>query len=275
MFIPVPTFKPRDPSEILAQAAESPNAFNSWFGAVQACNVLTPATLAVDLLPNIQIELLDGKPLSEESKLFFDGLVEQVQQMGEQYGYPLFIKTSFTSAKHYWSSSCCLKGGDPKEVLSHLYELINFQACCTDQMLSPSLVIREMIETDPVFHAFEGMPVTEEYRVFTKGGEIEGFQPYWPEDSIQNPSCEDWQEKLKTIKSPSQADIAYMSDVASRVSSHLKREDWSIDFLRAKDGRLWLIDMAVAGKSYRNVSEFQAIDVKKTRLMEADNSPTV
>lgn len=264
--IPEPEFKPRPPEEILAEAARSPNAFNYWYGAVEANGILSPATLSFDLNPGLQVEMINGQPLSEPSLKCLDALVEKVQEMGEKHGFPLFIKTAFTSAKHYWSEACCLPNADRDTVFNHMSELLYFQVMCVGQSLSPSLVIRQMIETDPVFHAFGEMPVTEEYRVFTKAGKIEGFQPYWPEDSIQKPSCEDWQEKLKTIKQPSQADIAYMTEAANKLAQTLKHQDWSVDFLKGKDGKLWLIDMAIAGESYRNEAEFQTVRSKSKDL---------
>lgn len=255
--IPIPDFKPRPLSEILAESALSPNAFNYWFGAVEACKVLSPATISFDLAPELQVEILDMHDLSDTSKKNLEDLVSQIQFMGKRYGFPLFIKTSFTSGKHDWSESCCLPNGDEKTVLKHLAELVNFQAMCVGELLSPSLVIRQMIDTDPAFHAFQGMPITEEYRLFTKGGKVEGYQPYWPEHSIENPDCEDWQAKLKAIKTPNQADLKYMTDAAEKIAAMLGDHDWSVDFLRSSDGQLWLIDMAVASQSYRNEAEFR------------------
>lgn len=266
--IPTPVFKPRPPEDVLAEAAKSPNAFNSWYGAVEANGLLSPATYSFDLDPHLQVEILNGQALSKSSRDCLDRLVAKVREMGEQHGFPLFIKTAFTSAKHYWSQACSLPNGERETVLEHMSEMLHFQVMCGGPTMSPSLVIRQMIETDPVFHAFGDMPVTEEYRVFTKDGKAEGFQPYWPESAVENPSCEDWQEKLETIKQPSKADIAYMTEAASKLAKTLKGEDWSVDFLKGKDGRLWLIDMARARESYRNEAEFQLI---KTRSQDVDN----
>jgi hypothetical protein len=67
---------------------------------------------------------------------------------------------------------------------------------------APSLVVREMIPTTPVFTAFAGqMPVTQEFRVFADSGKILGYQPYWPKDSIQEPSREDWEAALESLTS--------------------------------------------------------------------------
>lgn len=193
--------------------------------------------------------------------------------MGDEVGFPLFLKTSFTAAKHYWRESCFMPNAQPQTVLRHLAELCMYQSM-SPHPYSPSLVVREMIKTAPAFIAFDGgMPVTKEFRVFSDSGKVSGYQPYWPELSIQKPSIEGWREALVGIKEPSAQQLAEMVETAKAVTEKLGGY-WSVDFLADKDGQLWLIDMAEGNLSYRNEQDFVQLDTAPARKAFESDSPT-
>lgn len=259
----IPEFDETQLQAMMAQAYErcqsNPNAFSNWFHAVEAAGVRHPKTTTLPLSPELQSTLLDGKPATAQVEEQIDALVLSIQAFGAEHGYPLFVKTAFTSAKHYWAEACSLPDGQPQTILAHLCELLNYQGMNGIETFTPELVIREMIDVAPVFSAFEGrMPVTEEYRVFARDGVIEGYQPYWPVDSIQKPSIEAWEAALAAISTPTGKDLDFMINASERITRSLKGY-WSVDFLKDKDGKLWLIDMAEGHRSYRNEADFRII----------------
>lgn len=237
-------------AEMYQDCASNPNAFSNWFSHVVAENIKHPATLTVPLGQGFQTGMLNGEAPTDQSLAEVDDLLSKIEQFGKQYGFPLFIKTSYTSNKHYWTETCCLNNADRATVLNQIYGLIEYQACMSPHMFTPELVVREMIATDPVFFAFDNMPITEEYRVFARSGRIDGYQPYWPATSIENASVDDWVDALAAISTPSAKDLAYMTEASERITKRLGGY-WSVDFLKDKDGQLWLIDMAEGDKSFK------------------------
>lgn len=259
----IPEFDSAQIEQQMAQAYErcqaNPNAFSNWFPAVEKLGLAHPKTITVRLSHELQSQIIDNKSLTETTQVEVDDLVKSIQDFGKQYSFPLFIKTAFSSAKHYWKEACSLPDASQETVLSHLAELLNFQCMNGIETFTPELVIREMLHVEPVFTAFMGeMPVTEEFRVFARDGKFEGYQPYWPEDSIQDPSITDWRAALETISNPTSKDLDLMIHASERVTRLLKGY-WSVDFLKDKDGKLWLIDMAEGDRSYKNVADFRVI----------------
>lgn len=244
-------FKPKPIEDLIQECAQSPTAYDNWAPAVSKCGVLAPATFAAPLGAELQKDIMNySAKLSEKAQGEFDQLIVAISAMGETYGYPLFIKTSFTSNKHDWDTTCCLPSADPATVLNHIYGIIQYQAM-SQNPVSPSLLIRQMIKTDPAFTAFYGsMPVTQEVRFFSTSGKSNGYQPYWPKHSIIDPSCDDWETMLSEISKISSSELRLLGKMANKVTHELGGY-WSVDFLKDKDGKWWLIDMAEGHMSYK------------------------
>lgn len=253
---------PPDPdakNKVIARCKEAPTAYENWAPAVASAGVSAPDTVAVPLSFDLQELMLDGKKISDECQANIDEIVKAVAMMGEKHGFPVFIKTSFVSNKHDWLKSCSLGTADRDTVIQHLESIIGLQGF-TDYMVAPSLLVRQMLETDAAFHAFYGkMPVTQEFRFFASKGKVEGYQAYWPENAIEEPSVEDWKERLKKISELGPRDQAKLTDMAASVTRRLEGE-WSVDFLKDRHGKWWLIDMAEAGRSFRNEDEFVKVN---------------
>lgn len=83
---------------------------------------------------------------------------------------PTFCEDEIHSSnKHDWVDSCCLKSANPKAVLDQLANIVGYQGF-SPYPVSPSLLIRQMLEAAPAFHAFNGMPMTQEFRFFASKG---------------------------------------------------------------------------------------------------------
>jgi hypothetical protein len=246
-------------SKEIARCIEAPTAYENWAPAVASAGVSAPDTVVVPLSFDLQELMLDGKSIPDEFQANIDEIVKAVAMMGEKHGFPVFIKTSFVSNKHDWLKSCCLASADRDTVIEHLESIVGLQGF-TDYLIAPSLLVRQMLETEPAFHAFYGrMPVTQEFRFFASKGKVDGYQAYWPEKAIEEPSVEDWKDRLKQISVLGQRDQARLIEMAASVTRRLEGE-WSVDFLKDRHGKWWLIDMAEGSRSFRNVAEFIKVD---------------
>jgi hypothetical protein len=263
--LPVFLFDAPDPeakNKTIARCKEAPTAYENWAPAVASAGVSAPDTLMVALSYELQEEIIDGLEMSEASQKNIDEIIKAVEQMGAKHGFPLFIKTSFFSNKHGWKHTCELASADRDTIISHLDNIVSIQGF-SPYMVSPSLLVRQMLETDAIFHAFEGMmPVTQEFRFFASKGKVEGFQPYWPKHSIKDASVTDWPERLEKISKLGPRDQEKLTEMAASITRRLEG-DWSVDFLRDRHGKWWLIDMAEGQLSYRNEAEFVKVDQDK------------
>lgn len=259
--IMLPEPDPNAREKVIERCTKAPTAYENWAPAVALAGVAAPATVAVPLSFELQEAILENLDLSPECMSNLQGIVREIEDMGARHGFPLFIKTSFTSNKHEWATSCCLESADPDAVLNQLANIVGSQGF-SPYPISASLLIREMLDTAPAFHAFEGMPVTQEFRFFAGAGRVDGYQPYWPAHSIQNPSVEDWAQRLEGISKLKPADLQHLIGMASAVTSKLEG-DWSVDFLKDRQGKWWLIDMAEGALSYRNESAYRPLSKRQ------------
>lgn len=265
--IMLPEPDPDAKEKVIERCASAPTAYENWAPAVALARVSAPDTVAVPLSFELQEAILENLKLSPAAMENLQCIVDEVEAMGVKHGFPLFIKTSFASNKHEWVASCCLQSADPDTVLNQLANIVGHQGF-SPYPVSSSLLVREMLDTEPAFHAFEGMPITQEFRLFAGDGKVEGYQPYWPAHTIKNPSLEDWANRLEGISNIKPDDLKHLVAMASAVTSNLEG-DWSVDFLKDRHGKWWLIDMAEASLSFKCQIGFRTI----AKQRDLDDSP--
>lgn len=247
----------------------NPTMLSHWCPLIKAAGLPIPDTT---IIPGLTAEetwdWADGDaPPSSLGKI-----AETVRAAGEAYGFPCFLRTGLTSGKHDWNDTCFLR--DPRTVEAHLYQLVEF-SCMADLigLECSEFVVRKLLPSISVFTAFKGMPVAREIRYFYEGGRISGWAPYWPADSIQNPSRDDWRERLEVLQAFTSRDLETTAALAERAavaaSSGGLCADWSIDLLHVRDGSefgAWFVtDMADAARSYRS-PDFRKVDEGKSPL---------
>lgn len=181
-----------------------------------------------------------------------------IHTMAVSIGYPVFLRTGLYSGKHSWGKTCYLRGGrDPEptedeklEITKHVSHLIDESAMADLIGLSVNVwVVRRLLRTEPAFYAFHGrMPITREFRFFVFNGLVIHKQPYWPPESILQPSKPNWMDRLEAI-SVLGADDPILTTLTERVGAKLDG-CWSVDWLWA-EGKWWLTDMAEGEKSFR------------------------
>ncbi len=178
--------------------------------------------------------------------------VEEVEFIAEELGYPLFLRTDYTSNKHDWVKSCFIqKKEDIKRGVMNIIEF-SFMADIFGLPIN-ALVLRDYIPMKTLFKAFSGMPVNPEIRFFIKDGKIDAWYWYWVEDAIANSWDKDklpsnWRDIISEAKDC--VDIDLLTKYALRVAGVFDGY-WSVDFCQAKSGKWYLIDMAEGEKSWR------------------------
>lgn len=216
-----------------------------WFPRLEKLGVLVPETKLVKG-PLDLAKLCDGQEPTgwHDFVLAILDAASEVVGVGQRF----FLRTGYTSGKHYWRESCDVQTwGD---IGKHISEIVNFSAFVG---LPDNLwAVREMLSTQAPFVAFSGrMPVTCEWRYFIDKGEIVHRQPYWPADAIkgQKPSDEYWEDELKALYANSDEDHAALEPLTLHVAQEFKGY-WSVDWLKV--GNDWyLIDMAEGEKSHK------------------------
>jgi hypothetical protein len=136
------------------------------------------------------------KELDSEFKI--ENFQHEIDVFGDK---PIVIKDYVKSQKHYWNEACFIPNASDKEkansVISKFIEL-------QDSDLNEGLVFREFVELEELTnHSESGMPLTKEFRVFIKNGEVMTILKYWDEGDYQNvePVIENFEEIIPKIKS--------------------------------------------------------------------------
>lgn len=176
-----------------------------------------------------------------------------LEHFAEVLGYPLFMRTDLCSGKHDWVDSCYVAG--PEELRPHLQKVLESNIRWEMLGIKPQAVaLRELITLETHFNAFTGnMPISRERRYFVKDGQVLCHHPYWPETAFnRHPArmvneCSDWQDRLADMNDETNENILtmYSEDVSMAVDGY-----WSIDFAKSKDGKWYLLDMALGENSY-------------------------
>jgi hypothetical protein len=224
-----------------------PNQFSFWFPRLLELNVKVPKTDILKFGSDIS-ELGFGEGAVIDG---YDDYVQKVKDACNRMGYPCFLRSGLTSAKHDWKDTCCI--GSEDDVALHMLHINEF--CAMVDLPVTEYVVREMLPTKPQFKAFWGeMPIVQEFRIFVKNGILDHFQPYWPEHSIEKPDNENWKQLLAYI-SHLPLDFKFLSEQSEMVGRHFGGY-WSIDWLKVRDD-WYLTDMATGESSYDTRTEYE------------------
>ena len=232
------------------------NSLFVWYPLIKEV-VPTPKTIMIPM--EKEIEDIDaaispyygGEVADPEMKRLMDEADKAAISLG---GYPVFVRSDETSHKHDWKKSCF---ADSKKSLSvgiaNIYEFTLMNDFGT--LAFGGIVVRELLELPHEFHAFNGMPVSKEFRFFVKNGKILCRHPYWFPACMRKADTEDWLQKLRKIQVLEPSEQMVLDSYALAISKAIESlgaldNYWSIDFCYAK-GRGWLVtDMALGEDSY-------------------------
>jgi len=172
----------------------------------------------------------------------------ELNEAADELGYPVFVRSSFLSAKHQWRNTCYVDS--PETLLTNLCRLAEEGYCRIPYIPADAFFFREYIQMASEFTAFyNDMPIAPEQRYFVKDGQVQCRHFYWPEESIHHPSIRDWGEALAKMSILHPQENEVLSLMAERVGLRLGGL-WSVDFCKADDGTWYLIDCALAINSY-------------------------
>ena len=219
------------------------NSLDYWFPVLKKNNVLVPKTEIIKTDCDLGYLVMEN-----EAPEGYDNFISQVTEVTDAMGYPCFIRTGYTSAKHDWSDTCYL--GKREDVSSHVYRIVEFSECADmiGSLKYDVWCVRELLPTTPLFTAFRGMPITREFRGFWIDGKIQCVHPYWPVDAIRNPSIDNWKELLLKSHDLCWPEYKVVNRLIKSVGV-LFKGNWSIDVLETING-WYVIDMAIAEQSY-------------------------
>lgn len=236
----------RDIAEKSARPPVAPdrNCLSFWYPPIAKAGLPVPETIIVQREEGLE-GLIDGK-LPAGWDEFMQALDDAVYRLGP----PVFLRTGHGSAKHDWKDTCFVD--DRKTLDEHVSRIVEWSVL-SDIMGLPTNVwaVRKLIDTEPLFYAFHGrMPITREFRLFVRDRKVEHIQGYWPPDSIIEPSDENWEELL-TLASKLWPHDTALRELGIEAVEAVGGGYWSVDFLRDREGKAWLTDMAEGERSFR------------------------
>jgi len=131
---------------------------------------------------------------------------------------PIIVKDYVKSQKHYWEEACFIpNASDLKQVEQITKRFIELQ----DVDLNEGIVYREFVDLQELTqHSKSGMPLTKEFRLFVKNGQIISSFNYWDEGDYGNTT----------------ADFAFLEEVIPKIKSNF----FSIDIAQKVPGE-WVI----------------------------------
>ena len=226
-----------------------------WFPVVEKLGIPVPKTAMIKTADNITCILQrTGGDFMTDRGIAANIDMDLVYARASIIGYPLFLRTDMTSNKHSWGKTCYVK--KESEIVPHLKKLMTFSQMADMITGIPfcAVVLREYISMWTLFHAFNGMPVNPEWRIFAKNGRVRCSHWYWIKDAIKNPDVEDYEDRLRESEIITALSLDKLERYARKVSEAMPGQEWSIDFCKGKNGQWYLIDMAVAEKSWHDPS---------------------
>ena len=218
-----------------------------WFPKIKAVGLPVPQTVFVPYSHPECLSIFDGGESAE-----FDRLVIAIREACGEIGYPAFIRSDLTSAKHSGPSAYKITGTDT--VIQPLMETIedNEMKLWLERDGPLAIMVRQFLVLPAPFTAFGGLPISHEWRLFADADQVLCWHPYWPEEALKDygdglPS--DWRDQLALMhREPSELPgLKTMAVQAARVCGG---GIWSVDFCQDDNDKFWLLDMAVAENSY-------------------------
>jgi hypothetical protein len=230
----------------------NPNSALYWMGAADAVAdqypVRTPDTAVVSIDDFTDLfAVLDG-----EVPATFP--TDDLETAADQIGYPVFVRTDLSSAKH--DGVDAVRADDAEDLQRIAAGLV---ADAAKKFMHPAaFLVREWIDVDSRFEAFDGLPIGVEFRVFATPDEHLCTHYYRPEDSIRDASLPErlWTDLRDELtyarKAPWFGAAARMAAFEADFRHGIDESEraWSVDFARDENGEWYLIDMALAEDSW-------------------------
>lgn len=225
----------------------APSSALIWLPAICAAGLPVPRTEIVPLNPSDLYPTLDGLALRPGFPF------ESLEAACERIGYPVFLRTDLSSAKH--------RGREAWKVESRTDIICSALLTFEDNFLKDigsacrAWLIREFLPLRSDFEAFNGLPIGREWRLFADQDGAQCSHYYWPATAFRQEMDlpEDWKERLAAL-SIEPPELAQLKDMATEAARAVGAHAWSVDFAQDVTGKWWLLDMARAEQSWHPVS---------------------
>jgi hypothetical protein len=230
------------------KAARENTQFNSahyWLPLIVKAGLPIPYTIGVGYDHGAFGMAIEGRPNKGSKRT-----VSLVGEACSKIGYPCFIRTDLGSAKHTGPKAYLVR--EEKEIRSVLSWLIQDQEIKFWLTGLPSIIlVRQFLDLDSSFCAFGGLPISREWRFFANPRGLICGHPYWPEGALtfMDKKPRGWKKILKAHHKPPTC-WKELVGMAIKAATACKRDAWSIDFAMDKQGKWWLIDMALMEDSW-------------------------
>lgn len=223
-----------------------PNSALIWLPAITATQLPIPRTAVVPfdnttMWCEIGEHDTPGEPIDWSA----------MRAAAESVGFPCFVRTDLSSAKHSGPGAYrCDSVDDVERVVRD-----TFYDNCLKDLFPTAMLFRQWLDLDAPFRAFgygdEGHLIAREWRIFADKSGVRCRHFYWPESAIEGhgPTVENWREELRTLNAIHPRDVALLDTMALAAVRELDGE-WSVDFARDAQGGWWLIDMATSRSSW-------------------------
>lgn len=224
------------------------NSAKIWFPAVEKAGLPVPRTLMLNYDHRLIAAACEGEA-SAPIKAEIDRVNKVVLEAATQIGFPVFIRTDLTSAKHSGPRNYCARtSSDLARVVYRTIEdselKLMFAPC------SEALMVRQFLDLPGAFTAFGGLPISREYRFFADGKRVICHHPYWPEEAFDEFSKAPASAKELLARLYADAAPQQLFELAVKAAAAVGDGAWSIDFAQDRSGKFWLLDMARAEDSY-------------------------
>lgn len=216
------------------------NCLSYWFPKLKEANLPVPKTTILEMSDKDLEDIYEIFKLGMANITFF----REAEKAALEIGFPVFLRSGLTSAKHDWSTTCftCTI----PDVKEHIINIIYFSACVGIPG-TRIIAVREMLPIQPVGIClnYHGMPVNREFRYFVKDGKIICKHPYWPKESLDKGKCLITDKQYEDLCKFPNEEVDNLAIEASKVVDGY----WSVDLLETVDG--WFItDMAKGEDSF-------------------------
>lgn len=223
-----------------------PNSALIWFPVLVRAGLPVPRTEIVPF-DNAQMWCEIGESNEPGEPINWPAM----RAAAEAVGFPCFVRTDLSSAKHNGPTSyCCESVEDVERVVRD-----TFYDNCMKDLWPTAILFRQWLDLDATFRAFgygeEGHPIAREWRIFAAKDGVRCRHFYWPADAIEDhdPTADDWRTRLARLEEIDPETAAELEAMAVAAVAELDGE-WSVDFAFDMRGRWWLIDMARARSSW-------------------------
>lgn len=221
----------------------NPNSALLWLPRITEAGLPVPQTIIVPYEHYKCLSIFDGEHSDE-----FERLSEAVMAAAREIGFPVFIRTDLTSAKHSGPDAYKIEVDGKNRPIAETLEDTELKTWL-ERAGAKAFLVREFLNLKASFTAFMGLPIAREFRFFADKDRVHCAHGYWPPETIEDhrPSSDDWRTKLDLMQCDPPPELSMMAVQAAVACGG---DLWSVDFCQDVDGKWWLPDMATAADSF-------------------------